>query len=33
MKYITIADLSDTIRKNIWKIPHDIDCVIGIPRS
>lgn len=33
MKYITIADLSETIRKNIWKIPRDIDFIIGIPRS
>ena len=33
MKYITISDLSDTIRKNIWKIPRDIDFIIGIPRS
>lgn len=22
-----------TIRRNIWKIPHDIDFVIGVPRS
>lgn len=33
MKYITIADLSETIRKNIWKIPRDIDFIVGIPRS
>ena len=33
MKYITIADLSETIRKNIWKIPRDIDFIIGVPRS
>lgn len=33
MKYITISDLSYTIRKNIWKIPRDIDFIIGIPRS
>lgn len=33
MKYITLADLSETIRKNIWKIPRDIDFIIGIPRS
>ena len=33
MKYITLSDLSETIRKNIWKIPRDIDCIIGIPRS
>jgi hypoxanthine phosphoribosyltransferase len=33
MKYITINDLSNTIRKNIWKIPRDIDFIIGVPRS
>lgn len=33
MKYITLAELSDTIRKNIWKIPRDIDFIIGVPRS
>lgn len=33
MKYVTFSDLSDTIRRNFHKIPHDIDFVIGIPRS
>lgn len=33
MKYISLADLSQTIRNNIWKIPHDIDFIIGVPRS
>lgn len=33
MKYITLADLSKTIRDNLWKIPKDIDFVIGVPRS
>lgn len=33
MKYITLNDLSNTIRKNIWKIPRDIDFVLGVPRS
>lgn len=33
MKYIALSDLSDTIRKNIWKIPRDIDFIIGVPRS
>jgi hypoxanthine phosphoribosyltransferase len=32
-KYITLSDLSNTIRKNIWKIPRDIDFIIGVPRS
>ena len=33
MKYITLSDLSNTIRKNIWKRPRDIDFIITIPRS
>lgn len=33
MRYVTVAELSDMIRQNLWKIPHDIDCVVGIPRS
>lgn len=33
MKYITLQELTSTIRNNIQKIPHDIDFVIGIPRS
>ena len=33
MKYITISDLSNTIRNNLWKIPRDIDVIVGIPRS
>lgn len=33
MRYKSIKDLSDTIRHNIWKIPQDIDFIIGIPRS
>lgn len=33
MKYITLNEFSKTIRDNIWRIPHDIDFVIGIPRS
>lgn len=33
MRYVTIAELSDMIRQNLWKIPHDIDLVVGIPRS
>ena len=33
MKYITLSDLSSTIRNNIWKIPRDIDLIIGVPRS
>ena len=33
MKFITISEMSQTIRDNIWKVPRDIDFVIGIPRS
>lgn len=33
MRYIKLSDLCSTIRNNIHKIPHDIDCVIGVPRS
>jgi hypoxanthine phosphoribosyltransferase len=33
MKFISIADLAYTIRKNFRKVPHDIDFVIGVPRS
>ena len=31
--FVTIGDLSDTIKRNIWKIPHDVDLVVGITRS
>ena len=33
MKYVTIQELSNIIRHNLWKIPHDIDLVVGVPRS
>lgn len=33
MVYRTLGDLSNLVRKNISKIPHDIDLVVGIPRS
>lgn len=33
MKYITFSDLARDIRKSIWRIPHDIEFVIGIPRA
>ena len=33
MHYITINDLTQTIRRNVWKVPHDINCIIGVPRS
>lgn len=33
MQYRTFTDLSNLIRNNIALIPHDIDLVVGIPRS
>lgn len=33
MIYISYQDLANTIRKNLWKIPEDIDLIVGIPRS
>ena len=33
MRYVTISELRDIIRRNLWKIPHDIDLVVGVPRS
>jgi len=33
MKFVTLAELTGTIRKNIHKVPHDVDFIIGIPRS
>ncbi len=33
MRYVTTSELSQMLRSNLWKIPHDIDLVVGIPRS
>lgn len=33
MRYITLSDFCNTIRNNIHKIPHDVDAVLGVPRS
>ena len=33
MRYVTTAYLSDLIRRNLSKIPHDVDLVVGVPRS
>lgn len=33
INYVTNADLCNEIRKNLWKIPHDISGVICIPRG
>ena len=31
--YVTLADMMAMIRRNIYKIPHDIDFVLPVPRS
>ena len=33
MNFKTIADLNNLINKNLYKIPKDIDLVVGVPRS
>ena len=33
MNYRSIKDLSSTVRKNLYKIPRDVDLIVGIPRS
>lgn len=33
MIYRTYEDLSDCIRRNIWKVPADVDLIVGVPRS
>lgn len=33
MVYRSLSDLSNLVRENIYKVPHDIDLVVGIPRS
>ena len=33
MRYKTYADMSDCVRRNIWKIPSDVDLIVGVPRS
>ena len=33
MKYITLQEMNEAIRRNLWKIPRDIDFCLGIPRS
>lgn len=33
MKYVTLSEMCWTIRNNFHKIPHDIDFVLGVPRS
>lgn len=31
--YKSYGDLADCIRRNIWKIPSDVDLIVGVPRS
>ena len=33
MRYVKLSDLCNTIRNNIHKLPHDVDAVLGVPRS
>jgi len=33
LNFRSIADLSCTVRKNLYKIPRDVDLIVGIPRS
>ena len=33
MQYRSVADLNDTIYRNVPRLPKDIDLVVGIPRS
>ena len=33
MQYRTFSDLSALIRRSLYRVPHDIDIVVGIPRS
>jgi len=33
MNYRSLADLDACVTKNLWKIPADVDLIVGIPRS
>lgn len=33
MNYRSIADLSKTVASNMWKVPGDVDLIVGVPRS
>ncbi|MBP5172808.1 MAG: hypothetical protein J6037_03785 [Bacteroidales bacterium] len=33
MKFVTLAEMSRAIRENFHKVPHDVDFVVGLPRS
>lgn len=31
--FVSCADLSEIIRHHLWHVPHDLDMVVGVPRS
>lgn len=33
MVYTSYSDLVNCIRRNVWKVPSDVDLIVGIPRS
>lgn len=33
MTFVTYEDMANCIRRNLWKVPTNVDLVIGIPRS
>jgi uncharacterized HAD superfamily protein len=33
MVYTSYEDLSNCIRRNLWKVPQDVDLIVGVPRS
>ena len=33
MRLITYDDIATTIRRNVWKVPSDVDLIVGVPRS
>lgn len=33
MKFVSYDTMATTIRQNLWKLPHDVDVVVGVPRS
>ena len=33
MKYVTLSDLMRTLRTQFYRVPHDVDFVLGVPRS
>lgn len=33
MIYRSFQNMADTVRRNLWKIPQDVDLIVGVPRS